>query len=905
MLGRWGDTPLVAVTVCLTLGIACSWFLRQYSFAFLAGSAAILISAAALSLRRGRHRAALALGLASIGMCGLLLALAGRDGYPDSDLRALLSHGTFPLDESLAFDGCVLDDRRRRGDEDALTVDLRAIRIRESWLPCQGAGILKVPAAGPDGGTAPAVDLQRGDRVRGWATWRVPRNYVNPGSNDYVAGLERRGVYLVGKTKSARLVEVIPGDCATYWSRTTTWMRNRLRSGLRLLEDAGKAREAAILASIVIGDYTELGTGTREMFQNTGTYHVLVVSGLHVAWMAWVFVRLFQLLRVPQEAGRALSAAGVFLYTCIVGFQASISRCLWMFVLYLIGQTLFRRGSPTNMTFAAAFILVSLRPDWILDPGFQLSFISVVAICQTAVPFTESYLRPALEPGQHAGEAERLFLLPGRWHRLGRCLRCRCELLAESCGDRWGLGAASGLLTIFRAGFRLSSLVSQAIVVSAAVQLWLGLLLARHFNRLSWIAPVANIVAVPVSSLVLAAGMASALLADLPLLAKPLLDLAVVLSSLLLRSNEWMSQLPGAWQRCPTPPVAWVLTGLVVMFAWSFLKWRRLWIPALLVAASLGVLSAGRWPALAARGEGWRSRNPCLRLTFLDVGEGDSTVIRLPDRRIWIVDAGGIRQGSAPEENASAFDIGEAVISRYLWWEWIRRLDRLVISHPDTDHSGGARTLLHNFPTGELVHGSESGDALLAPILDAARKRKVPVRVVQAGGSETAGGLAVQVLNPQAGPSGRTTNENSVVLRLIFGDFTALLTGDLEKSGEKDLAAWSGDIRSLLLKVAHHGSRAATLDPFLEKSQPRWAVVSVGRSNPFGHPSREVLIRLLRHGARPYLTLDQGAIAIETDGRHYVIESCAGGLLETGLLPPGSPGVSPALQNRKSLSHPR
>ena len=153
----------------------------------------------------------------------------------------------------------------------------------------------------------------------------------------------------------------------------------------------------------------------------------------------------------------------------------------------------------------------------------------------------------------------------------------------------------------------------------------------------------------------------------------------------------------------------------------------------------------------------------------------------------------------------------------------------------------------------------------------------------------------MQILNPPANRSGRTTNENSVVLRLVFGDFSALLTGDLEKSGEAELLAESQNLHSLLLKVAHHGSRSATLDPFLEKVRPRWAILSVGRNNPFGHPSREVLLRLLRLGVRPLSTLDQGAITFETDGRHYIIESHVCGLLEKGTL--HSP--KPAFPNQK------
>ncbi len=874
----------MAVTICLALGIVLSRYVRGYSFALLAAASLLLICAAVLSLLRDRLRSALLLVLCSIVQCGLLLSLVRRDGYSQFDVRSLVSRSAFPLDESAGFDGCVIEETQKRGAETITTVALRAVRKNDQWLSCSGNGLLRMPAA-PEDGSIPQSLLQYGDRVRGWATWHVPRNYQNPGSSDHVANLQRHGISLIGRAKSPRLLEVVPQDCAPFWSRATLCVRNSLRDSLRTLTRTGKEREAAILASVVIGDYSDLDTGTREVFQNTGTYHVLVVSGLHVAWLAWVLIRLFQLLRVPRDTARIFSAAGIFFYTCIVGFQASISRCLWMFILYLIGQSLFRRASPTNILFASALILLAVRPDWLIDPGFQLSFLSVMAICLMSVPLSQSRLKPVLDPLRHAGDDERLFVRPDRWFRLGRSLRVRCELLVEACEDCWSRDVSNQLLWLSRSSAKLALLLGETVLVSASVQIWLEMVLAYHFNRLSWISPFANIIAVPASSLVLASGMVLGILGNVPGLAQPALVTAGYLASFLFSVNQWMSRIPGTWQRCPTPSLAWVISALLMVFAWCFLECRRLWIPCLLVAISLGVLSVGRNPVRLIT-EGGRKIHPSsLRLTFLDVGEGDSVIILFPNGRVWAVDAGGIRQAPSPDENSGTFDVGEAVVSRYLWHEWVTRLDRLVISHPDVDHAGGAQSLLKNFRMGGLDYGESASDAFLGRILDLARFRRVPARLLSAGMTEIAGGVVVQILNPPRDRAGQTTNENSVVMRLALGDFSALLTGDIEKSGEAELGAGAANLHSLLLKVAHHGSRSATLDPFLKRVRPRWALVSVGRSNPFGHPSRELMLRLLRHGVRPLLTLDQGAVSFETDGRRYIVESHVGGLLEQGTLP--------------------
>ncbi len=886
MFGRWGETPLVAVTTCLALGISAATHLRHYSFQGLACAGFLLLCAAALSFRRDRLRTSLALGLSTIALCGLLLALAHRDGYPKSDVRALLDRGLFPLDESSAFEGCVVEESQRRSDEMVATVRLRAIRKGDSWQPCHGNCLVRTPAA-PEGDLPNAQGLHFGDRVRGWAVWRLPRNYQNPGSKDYVGGLSRRGITVVGRVKSARILEVIPGDCSDPWGSAAVGVRDRLRAGLEDLARSGKEREAAILASVVIGDYSGLDTPTREAFQNTGTYHVLVVSGLHVAWMAWVLVRIFQFLRVPGQLGRVLSAAGVFFYTCVVGFQASITRCLWMFILYLVGQGLFRRAAPTNILFASALILLSARPDLLVDAGFQLSVLSVLAICQMAVPLTGSKLVPVFWPLRYAGDPERLFLDPGRWQRFGRRLRFRCELAAEAAEDAWGPRVSRRILQVCRCSSRVAFILAETILVSLCVQIWLEMLLACHFNRLSWISPLANIVAVPASSLALAAGLGAAILSNVRFLAHPALTGAGFLASFLVRSNEWLATIPAAWQRCPTPSAWWVLAMILLLFAWCFLGWKRLWVPCLLVEASLGIIAVGRIPVPNLRavlpGRACPSRE--LRITCLDVGEGDSIVVRLPNGAVWIVDAGGIHQPYTPGVDA-AFDVGEAVVSRYLWQEWIGRLNRLVISHPDADHAGGAQSLLRNFRTSELVYGEEAVDTQLGQILVTARAQHVLTRRVAAGEQMSDGGVVVQILNPPQDTSGRSTNENSVVLRLVYGNFSALLTGDLEKSAETDLLTRSNNVRSLLLKAAHHGSRSATSDLLLERVGPRWAVLSASRNNPFGHPSTEVLMRLQHHGARPLLTLDHGAVTITTDGRRYSLSSYLGGELERGTLAP-------------------
>jgi competence protein ComEC len=947
MQGRWGEMPFMAFSLCLILGIAASRFFHQYSFACLALAAFALIAAAISALTSERCRLALFLILPAISICGCMLALAQRDGYSKTDMRHFIRTGSVSYDDPSQFEGCVTRDSNVQGDQIASTVDLHAIRNKfGKWTPCRGKTIIRWPANSAEDGGNPEDLLRQGDRVRGSAAFRPPRNYQNPNSLDRIALLERRGIFLLGRVKSARLLEVIPGDCSNPWVEAAVAVRQRIQRNLSSLIRENKQKEAAILASVVVGDYSDLDDITRESFQNSGTYHALVVSGLHVALLAWALLSGFRLLRIPMEYGRLLSASGILFYTCIVGFQASISRCLWMFVLYLTGQMLFRKAKPTNLLLACASSLLIVCPNWLFDVGFQLSFLSIMAISLMAVPLIECHCRPLLSPLSNCGDQTQLFLDPGSWHKLGRRLRLRCELWAETWADRGELlrhaidtrsatgtfeaggiremrcgplavnfahpvllfgnsvkriagrttsWASRGLPILARllgkAGFEIGSMA----IVSLCVQLWLEMLLAYHYNRLSWVAPLANLFVVPLSSLTLAAGLFSALTAGIPLMSQLALEMAGRFAFLLLYAAQRMSSLPGAWQRCPTPNLAWVIAGILILAGWRFFGLKRLWIPISFVILSLACLSIGFNPGnclitfvvnrIAPYREKGDAASDLLKLTFLDVGEGDAIVIEFPNRRIWVLDSGGIRNSTVLEGGISPFDVGEAVVSRYLWRKWVTRLDRLLLSHPDQDHAGGMTALLRNFHVSQFSYSGGEGDAFLQEILATAENAGVTIRRLSRSDRLDEGEVEVEILNPGTDTVVRSRNEDSMVLLLKYRRFSVLLTGDLEKSGEAELLSRMEDIHGSLLKVAHHGSRFATSDPFLERVAPGWGIVSAGRNNPFGHPSPLVLLRLLRRGVRPFLTLDQGAISITTNGRHYRISSHVGGMLESGTLP--------------------
>jgi competence protein ComEC len=893
IIDRHSHRLVAAVTFFFVVGVACSQIRFEYSFSGLAMAGTFLICASLLALRRDRLVLSLVLGLAAISISGLLMAFAHRDGLSDSDVRFLLSRRFFPLNEPVSFEGCVIKDGEARGEDSIATIDLRAFLQKDHWIVCNGKGILSI-AVGQAPVDGQAINLMRGDRIRGWATWRVPRNYENPGSADRAGLLARRGIFLVGRIKSSRLLETIPGGCANSWTKMASSVASRVRTSLKPIREKENGQPAAVLASLVIGDYSGLDNNTREIFQNAGTFHILVVSGLHVAWIAGVLLQLFKWMRLPGRIRYLLVNLAILFYTCVVGFQASITRCLWMFSLYLIGRMIFRRADTVNILLTSALILLVIRPHWLFETGFQLSFLSVLAIALTAVPVMRACVKPLWEPLRHAGNPNRIFLKAGIWHQSGRYLRVRWEMLIEQMTDSRSPFASRMVFIVSRciAGAGLG--ITGIILTTISVQVWIEPLVAYYFNRMSWIASLAALVIVPFSSVVLASGIIGALAMDLPVCGPALMQIAGSLSSLLLSVTAFMTGIPGAWQRCPTPWPVFVCGGILLLSIWSLFEWRRFWIPCTFIVVMLACLSHGSVPGLAAlfdkerletligKEKIWGKNASILSLTFLDVGEGDSIVIHLPDNRLWVLDAGGLPVAALKTDSTYALDIGEAVVSRYLWHEWITGLDRLILSHTDLDHAGGIPAVMKNFKIARYDYSEACADATGDRILHLAAEKQIRTKPLHAGMEETAGAVVARVLNPPQNSRLTSTNENSLVLEFTFKHFSALLTADLEKTGDLEVLSQPGNLRGQLLKVAHHGSRSSTSEAFLDHTHTRWAVISVGRHNPFGHPAPEVLARLQRHGIRSFLTLNEGAITFETDGSRYAIRSYVNGILERG-----------------------
>jgi competence protein ComEC len=262
-----------------------------------------------------------------------------------------------------------------------------------------------------------------------------------------------------------------------------------------------------------------------------------------------------------------------------------------------------------------------------------------------------------------------------------------------------------------------------------------------------------------------------------------------------------------------------------------------------------------------------------LELTAIDVGQGDSLLVCFPDSKVLLIDGGGVL--SFGRHTTSRIDIGEDVVSPYLWSRSIRKIDVVALTHAHDDHAGGLPAVIENFHPSQLWTGAMAPSAAWSAVRQKAFAENVKILALPAGRSFDFGGARIDVLSPPAGyvPGASPTNNDSLALRVTYGHRSLLLTGDMEKPMERSALSAAEPLRADVLKVGHHGSNTSSIDPFLDAVSPEFAVISDGYENSFHHPHAKVLDRLAAHHARVLRTDLDGLITLRTDGRRISVET--------------------------------
>jgi competence protein ComEC len=700
-------------------------------------------------------------------------------------------------------------------------------RTDEAANPVSGGVLLTVLGAM---GTPVMGDWRAGRRIRAPAELRRVARYLDAGVPDQERAFARRGVSLVGTVKSAALVAVVSHGSAI--DELAASIRAFARRALADSVAVWSPRSAAIVSAIVIGDRTGLDNEVELRLQESGTYHVIAISGGNIALLAALTLAIFRMVGALGRTAMLTAASGLAAYGFVVRGGASVDRAVLMAVVYFAARAWDLRGPPFQSLALAAAVLVLADPLIVSDAGTLLTFGATVAIVAAA-------------PLVPLASVPRMLVAP-------------VTLLVAS------LAAELALLPV------VATLFSRVTFA--------GLLLNFGAIPLMGVAQLAGMVVVPLyvvtPELARIAGWCAHLGAE-----------GLVRTAELVRFAPWSS-----WRVAPPATIAVVAYYGAAIAAW--VAWRQSWAAASIPIATREAIDARRsWqragvrvPLIAwALAATWIVSCPesllergdsRLHVTFFDVGQGDSALVRFPRGASLLVDTGGLT-------GSSSFDVGDRVVGTSLRHIGVRRLGTLALTHGDADHIGGAASVLREFRPIDVWDGVPVPPlAPLQQLHDAATAAGARWTTVQRADRTEIDGVQVIVHHPAIPDWERqdVRNDDSVVIELRWGEVSVVLTGDIGKDAESEIAARFEPAALRVVKVPHHGSNTSSSGMFLQALQPDVAVISVGRSNNYGHPAPAVLQRYADAGTAIFRTDRDGAVTVETDGQVVNVSTFTGRL---------------------------
>jgi len=590
-------------------------------------------------------------------------------------------------------------------------------------------------------------------------------------------------------------------------SKNANWHFGRfiheLQQTIRQLFNTNAEGDAGgLLSALILGDKSDVTPDIKESFAKTGVIHVLAVSGLHVGYVLIILLLIKNVFSLPWGYDRIVVILGLVLFVILTGGKASVIRASIMAGLYVLSPVFNRTANIWNIIGGAAFAILCFRPMDLYDLGFQLSFLSVASIIYFYEWF-ENVLPENIKVSKINNKVVQFF---------------------------WGL-----------------------FLVSFAAQIGTLPMTSHIFGKVPLVALIANILIVPLIGVLVGIGFFLLFLSWIPGMGFALGNAAWLVSKIITFltqtfSNFTFSTINMSFSLFNVAQYFMILFAIVLLFD---VVRRKYGIFILLIVSNIII-----WNGAFEEDD--------LDVIFLDVGQGDATLIMLPNEKVMLIDAG---QRNRHE------DYGEEVVLPVLKHFSINKLDWVVMSHPHSDHIGGIISILKEVKIDTMWDSFISYSSwTYKNIIETAVKKEIEIiRPHQGQILKLSENVLVEFFAPDSAfaVSEHNVNNASIVFKLSYGKTSILFTGDLEHEGDQFLLPYEHMLKTDVLKVAHHGSITSTTKALLDYIQPYLAVVSVGWKNKFKHPSAIVMDRLKERHIQIHRTDYEGALWLKSDGENF------------------------------------
>jgi competence protein ComEC len=756
--------------------------------------------------------------------------------YQDQGLNHIIHYIT---KESIVVEGVISENPEVSPDKTEITVYATRIIRDNKNIPAEGLILLSV---------RDPQFFKYGDYVRFRTKLKLPHNFRNPGGFDYEKHLRYKGIFVRGFINDPSGIVILRGNQGNVLKTHLEKFRMNLK---KLIRDNSLSPDGEIIQAMILGDQKEIPKDVMEKFNKTGTSHIIAISGFNIgiiAVISMILIRLimksssYLLLRFNMNiVSTVIAIVPVVIYTFIAGMGMSVVRATIMAVTFMIAIILGKERDLYNTLALAAFIILVITPHALFDISFQLSFMAVWSILFITPRFMER-----LPKGNHEIESK---------------------------------------FSIFNMNTLRNILIF--VIVSIAATLGTLPLIVFYFNRVSTIVILSNLVVVPVMGIIAIPVCTMIILAALisPALAVFFIHVSSFLVWISVVLVDFFASFPASSFFISRPTLLEIvlyycllISGVKLIDSYYTGRkdenrretkirdyfWYRTVVIALLLFFCVDALYVSTRDIF--RGN--------LKVTAIDVGQGSSTLVQMPDGRQMLIDGGGFPEGS--------FDIGKYVVGPYLWHERISKIDIVVLSHPHPDHLNGLIFILSNFGVKEVwTNGSNSESEAYREFIRIISEKGINhLSLSEETGRIRMKDVMIDIMNPME-PVENENNEDysekfedvnnqSIVMKLTYGNVSFLFTGDISEPSETRMIRSGLNMRSNVLFVPHHGGFTSSTEPFIKHILPAIAVVSCGADNIYNVPHPDVLERFSALGTKIFRTDRNGAVSIVTDGNNII-----------------------------------